>query len=113
MNKQKTISFVYTSPTTFVIKDIKFLKLIGCNVLEIKSPPFKNILLFSINRIKELVKGILILPKSNYTIIWFSDYHALIPLILSKLFYVESIIMVGGYDAVSDKEINHGIFFQK
>lgn len=110
MNKQKTISFVYTSPTTFVIKDIKFLKSIGCNIFEIKSPPFKNILLFSINRIKELVKGILILPKSNYTVIWFSDYHALIPLILSKLFYVESIIMVGGYDAVSDKEINHGIF---
>lgn len=110
MNKQKTISFVYTLSTTFVIKDIEFLRSIGCNVIEIKSPPFKNILLFSINRIKELVKGIVNLPKSNYAVIWFSDYHALIPLILSKLFSVESIIMVGGYDAVSDKEINHGIF---
>ena len=110
MNKQKTVSFVYALPTSFVLKDIKFLKSINLKVFEIKSPPSKNIFHFLINRIKELTKGIFIIPKSNYIIIWFSDYHGLIPLLLSKVFSIKSIIMVGGYDAVSDKEINHGVF---
>ena len=110
MFKSKIISFIYTLPTTFVIKDIKYLKSIGYNVFEIKSSPLKNIFLFSINRFRELLKGLFIIPISNFVIVWFSDYHGFIPLIISKLFSVKSIIMVGGYDAMSDKEINHGVF---
>jgi len=110
MDKTKKISFVYSLPTSFVIKDIENLKSIGHQVFEITSPPFKNIFLFLINRIRELLKGIFLIPKSNCVIIWFSDYHGLIPLVLSKIFLVKSIVIVGGYDAISDKEINHGIF---
>ena len=110
MFKPKKISFVYTLPTSFVIKDIETLKSIGHQVFEIASPPLKNIFLFSINRIKELLKGIFVIPRSNCIVIWFSDYHAFIPLIISRVFSVKSIIMVGGYDAVSDQEINHGVF---
>lgn len=110
MFKPKKISFVYTLPTSFVIKDIETLKSIGYQVFEIVSPPLKNIFLFSINRIKELLKGTFVIPRSNCIVIWFSDYHAFIPLIISRVFSVKSIIMVGGYDAVSDQEINHGVF---
>jgi len=110
MDKTKKISFVYTLPTSFVIKDIENLKSIGHQVFEIKSPPFKNIFLFLINRIREFLKGLFLIPKSNCVIIWFSDYHGLIPLVLSKIFLVKSIVIVGGYDAISDKEISHGIF---
>ena len=110
MFKPKKISFVYTLPTSFVTKDIETLKSIGHQVFEIASPPLKNIFLFSINRIKELLKGTFVIPRSNCIVIWFSDYHAFIPLIISRVFSVKSIIMVGGYDAVSDQEINHGVF---
>lgn len=110
MNKNNKISFVYALPTSFVIKDIETLKSIGYEVLEITSPPFKNSFLFLANRINELLRGLFFISKSNCVIIWFSDYHGLIPLLISKIFSVKSVVMVGGYDAVSDKKINHGIF---
>jgi glycosyltransferase involved in cell wall biosynthesis len=34
----------------------------------------------------------------------------LIPLVIAKIFSIKSIVIVGGYDAISDKEIDHGIF---
>lgn len=110
MNKTKKISFVYTLPTSFVTKDIENLKSIGHQVFEITSPPFKNFFLFFNNRIREFFKGFFLIPKSNCVIIWFSDYHGLIPLVIAKIFSIKSIVIVGGYDAISDKEIDHGIF---
>ena len=110
MDKSSKICFVYSIPTTFVKKDIEILHSISKKVFTIKSPPFKFFFSFLINRIKEFLKGILFIPKSNVLIVWFSDYHAFIPLIISKIFYVKSILIIGGYDAISDKQIGHGIF---
>lgn len=110
MNRRKKITFVYTLPTSFVIKDMKTLKSLGYKVFTISSTPFKNTILFLLNRIKEGVKGFFLIPRSSSVVIWFSDYHAIIPILIARAFSVKTIIMVGGYDAVSDSEINHGVF---
>ena len=113
MNKKKNICVVYPLPRTFVNKDINYLKNIGYRVFTIESSPLKNIFLFLGNRINELFKGILLFPKLNSVFIWFSDYHSFIPLFFSKVFSVKSIIVVGGYDAVSDTNLGHGVFLKK
>jgi len=113
MDRKRTSCIVYSLSRTFVIKDINYLKKIGHKVFEIKSSPKKNIFLFLINRINQFFKSLIVLSKSDSVFIWFSDYHSFIPLFVSKFFSVKSIIIVGGYDAISDREIGHGIFVKK
>ena len=113
MNKKKHTCVVYSLPRTFVIKDINYLKNIGHKVFKIESAPLKNIFMFLGNRINELFKSILLFPKLDTVFIWFSDYHSFIPLVFSKVFSVKSIMIVGGYDAISDIKIGHGVFLKK
>ena len=110
MDKTSKVCFVYSSLTSFVEKDLKSLNLIAKKVFTIKSPPFKNLFLFLINRLNEIFKSIIFISRSDNLVIWFSDYHATIPLFISKIFFVKSILIIGGYDAISDKKLNHGVF---
>ncbi len=107
------VTFVYSVLNPFVKKDIKILKRLGASLSEIKSPPNKDYFNFLRNRFKELYKSILFIPKSQLVICWFCDYHALIPLILSRLFKKRFVVIVGGYDAISYKELNYGVFQKK
>ena len=68
---------------------------------------------FIFNRTKELIKSLLYIPTSKIVISWFNDYHTLIPIIISKIFFKKSVIIVGGYDAIVDAENNHGVFFKQ
>ena len=113
MNKKKNTCVVYSLPRTFVTKDINYLKNIGHRVFKIESAPLKSIFKFLFNRINEVFKSIVLFPKLDSVFIWFSDYHSFIPLVFSKFFSVKSIIIVGGYDAISDPKLGHGVFLKK
>ena len=104
------VTFVYSVLTTFVRKDIEILKNINVSLSQIRSSPNKDFSNFFINRFKEFFKSILFIPKSQIVICWFCDYHGLIPLILARLFNRRFIVIVGGYDAVSYKELKYGVF---
>ena len=104
------VTFVYSVLTSFIRNDIEILNNINVSLYQIRSDPYKDFLYFFINRFKEFFKSILFIPKSQLVICWFCDYHALIPLILSRLFKKRFVVIVGGYDAVSYKELKHGVF---
>jgi len=104
------VTFVYSVLTSFVERDLKILKNMNVYLNEIKSPPKKDPFNFFINRFKEFFKSILCIPKSQLVICWFSDYHGFIPLLVSRLFNKKFIVIVGGYDAISYKDLNYGVF---
>ena len=104
------VTFVYSVLTSFIRNDIEILNNMNVSLSQIRSNPYKDFLYFFINRFKEFFKSILFIPKSQLVICWFCDYHGLIPLILSKLFKKKFVVIVGGYDAVSYKELKYGVF---
>ena len=103
-------TFVYSVLTSFVKKDIEILNNMNVSLHQIRSHPHKDFFNFSRNRFIELLKSILFIPKSQIVICWFCDYHGLIPLLLSRIFKKKFVVIVGGYDAVSYKELNYGVF---
>ena len=111
MKKKATI--VYSVERSFVKSDISILEAIGLKVFKIHSKPDKKLLDFLINRIKEFYKSIFYLFRSKILISWFNDYHAFIPILVSKVFFKKSVIIVGGYDAIVDKKNRHGLFFKR
>ena len=110
---KKNATIVYSIKRSFVKSDISILEALDYNVFQIQSTPKKTVLSFVINRIKEKIKSIYYVSRSKILIIWFNDYHAFIPILLSKLFFKKSVIIVGGYDAIVDKQNQHGLFFKK
>ena len=104
------VTFVYSVLTSFIRNDIEILNNMNVSLSQIRSNPYKDFLYFFINRFKEFFKSIFFIPKSQLVICWFCDYHGLIPLILSKLFKKKFVVIVGGYDAVSYKELKYGVF---
>ena len=106
-------TIVYSIKRSFVKSDISILEALDYNVFQIQSSPKKTLMSFIINRIKEKIKSILYVSRSKIVIIWFNDYHAFIPILFSKLFLKKSVIIVGGYDAIVDKQNRHGLFFKK
>ena len=103
-------TFVYSVLTPFVRKDIEILNKMNVSLSQIRSAPKKDFLNFFTNRFKELFKSILFIPKSQIVICWFCDYHGLIPLLISRIFKKKFVVIVGGYDAVSYKELKYGVF---
>ena len=110
---KKNATIVYSIKRSFVKSDISILEALDYNVFQIQSSPKKTLMSFIINRIKEKIKSILYVSRSKIVIIWFNDYHAFIPILFSKLFLKKSVIIVGGYDAIVDKQNRHGLFFKK
>ena len=111
--KTKKVTLVCTIKNTFVLKDVALLESLGYSVLLIHSPPYKDPLRFIFNRIREFFFGFLYVLQSHATISWFNDYHSFFPLFFSTLFGKKSIIIVGGYDAVSSPKLQYGIFLKK
>jgi len=51
--------------------------------------------------------------KYDLVFLWFSDFHAFLPLFLSRILGYRSLIIIGGFDAVSIPEIEFGVFYRK
>mgnify|MGYP001260460207 FL=1 len=109
----KKVILVCNQKNTFVIKDISLLEQMGYHVFLIYSPAYRDPFRFLWNRLRELILGIYYLPQSEALFTWFNDYHSLIPIRLAGLFGKSSTIIVGGYDAIANKNLDYGIFFKK
>lgn len=107
-----TVIVVFSTRSSFVEKDLALLRGMGCQVVTIFSPPRKNLLSFALNRVREFASILFHGLNARATISWFNDYHALLPIILSKVLKIPSLIIVGGYDAMNYKNC-HGLFSRK
>lgn len=110
---RKKITLVSSLQNTFVVKDKLLLEQLGYKVLSIQSPPHRDFIRFFWNRIRELVLSFRYVSKSEAVYSWFNDYHSTAALFWAKCFKKPSVILVGGYDAVSSKKLGYGIFLKK
>ena len=109
----KRCLLVYPIANTFVHKDLTMLSDLGVSVHAHQVKPSKNPFLFLLRQFWLLILSLWKTPCSHRVVSWFSDYHSLFPLLLAKLFGVPSLVIVGGFDAVSDPVNAYGIFHKK
>ena len=109
---QKKVTLVYSLKNTFVLKDSLLLKQMGYEVLLIQSAPYSDLARFFWNRIRELILGFYYIIKSEVVYSWFNDYHSTAAIFWANCFNKPSVIIVGGYDAVSSKKLDYGIFLK-
>ena len=109
---QKKVTLVYSLKNTFVLKDSLLLKEMGYEVLLMQSAPFSDLARFFWNRIRELILGFYYTIKSEVVFSWFNDYHSTALIFWAKCFNKPRVLIVGGYDAVSSKKLDYGIFLK-
>jgi len=103
VNKIK-ILLVCNNISTFIQNDLNILE----KYYEVKLVDFnKKTLLYLLKSIVKLFKGVL---WSDITYSWFANIHALLAVLLSKLFRRKSIVVAGGYDTANEPEIKYGMF---
>ena len=66
---KKNATIVYTIKRSFVKSDISILEALEYNVFQIQSRPKKTFMSFIINRIKEKIKSIFFVSRSNINLI--------------------------------------------
>lgn len=103
------ILLVYSNFSTFVKQDQEILShKYMVNTYHFKSKPkLISILLQGLKQLFFLVFG---LSKYKGIVVWFCDYHAFFPALLSKIAGKKCLIVVGGFDAYSIPELNYGLF---
>ncbi len=53
---------------------------------------------------------LLFAPSQAFVLIWFADYHAALATAICKLRKLQTLVFVGGYDAVSYPELGMGVY---
>ena len=104
---------VYPVLNTFVQKDIEALESLGVSVIRLRVTPSKSPLLFGLRLIYAGIRALALLQPNTILVSWFCDYHSFLPLGIAKIMGRKRMIIVGGFDAVSDPENNYGIFVKK
>jgi len=115
MGKQfskKKILLVYTNFSTFVEQDYTILSEKYC-VDKYHFILSKNAFSFFYQFLRQFFTLLIHGWKYDVFFIWFADYHSLLPTFLSKLYKIKTILIIGGYDAVSIPEIEFGLFYKK
>lgn len=100
------IVLVYPNRSTFIEKDAEILASIASlEEIELKTSVQGLGLQFLIN----LLRLVMEIRRSDLVYVWFSDLHALISLILTKMFKKRSIIVLGGYEVANFPKYNYGL----
>lgn len=107
----KKITLVYPILRSFVKSDIKIFEAHGYEIFKLQSFPDKKLWGFFKNRVIELLVLPFYILKSKVVFSWFNDYHSFLPILISKLLFKKSVIIVGGYDAIVDNKNQHGVFY--
>lgn len=108
--KKKKLLIIYTNYSTFVERDQTVLS----KEFEVEKYHFKTskkMIDLSFSIIKQIFYLLINIFKFDKIFIWFSDYHSLFPILLSRLFKKKSYLVIGGYDATGIKQISYGIYY--
>ena len=106
------ILFIHPGFSNFVKKDYQILT----KHFKIKKFCYKTSKKLTINLQSQIKMFIWLLKNiwlAKFIYIWFADYHSFLPVLFGKIFKKKSIIIVGGYDAVSIPELEFGVFYKK
>lgn len=67
--------------------------------------------------IREFFRQLIFLLREGYKYdvfyCWFADYHSMLPNLFSRIYKKKSILVLGGFDAVSLPYLNFGLFYKK
>lgn len=96
------IAYIYNFMTTFVRQDLDVL----CQTHEIYAVDFQ----LRPSAVAQLTSAVI---KSDIVFCWFAGRHALLALLLAKLFHKKSIIITGGYDVANMPEIEYGSMYRE
>ncbi len=110
--KKKTVLLLYTNYSTFVAKDFEILKR-KYNVITYEFKPQKKLSAMLFQLIKQLFFIIGNITRVDIVYSWFADFHSLIPFVFARLLKKKTIVIVGGFDAVSIPSLKYGLFHKK
>ena len=96
MAYKERITFVYPHPSTFIQTDYDILS----EEYDVRPVEYKS----KIDILRLKFK----LINTNTNISWFALGHATLSVLISKIFMLRSIVIVGGWDVVYMPEINYG-----
>ncbi|MGI9527642.1 MAG: glycosyltransferase family 4 protein [Weeksellaceae bacterium] len=111
MKATKKVLFVYSHWQSFVREDFNLL-LSFTSISKLKFDLQKSFIGFFLGQLKGIFNLLAKVPKNDIIYIWFCDYHAFWAVLFAKLFGKQSIIVVGGFDAVKIPSIDYGLFIQ-
>jgi len=105
VNKMTSICFVGNPEDSFIKEDyVRLKKFFEINVVD---PPRKLEISKWVKFLRILIKNV---KKSEVTYCWFAGAPAACAVLVSKVFGIKTIVMVGGWDASFFPEINYGAF---
>ena len=110
--KKKTVLLLYTNYSTFVAKDDAILNK-GYKVIKYEFKPQKRLSKMLIELLKQKLFLLINIWKVDIVYSWFSDFHSFLPFLFSKILGKKTIVIVGGFDAVSIPELKYGLFHKK
>jgi len=94
------IAYIYNSMTTFMRQDLDILS----QVYEIQAVDFQ----IRPSAVAQLTRAVM---ESDIVFCWFAGRHALLAVMLAKLFHKKSIVITGGYDVANMPEIEYGSMY--
>ncbi|UCF63588.1 MAG: glycosyltransferase family 4 protein [bacterium] len=107
--EKKEILLIHPGLSSFVKKDISILSTYY-SVNKIHYVTSKKLFRNIVSQISLLFQILPRIIKSFVFFIWFADYHAFLPVLLSRVFGKKSIIVLGGYDVTYLPELKYGSF---
>jgi len=105
MNKYK-ILLVCMRMSPFINRDLEILK----KNFDVKVIDFDK--KTPIYLLKSTINSILGVIWSDVIFSWFANFHSLLPILVSKIFFKKSITVVGGYDVACEPGINYGLMLK-
>ncbi len=106
---QQSVLLVYVNYSSFVKADYELLSSFA-NVTKYQFKPGKGLFITGTSLLKELIFLIFNGFKFDSTLIWFGDYHSLLPVLFARLFGKKSFVVIGGYDVSTLSEYGYGAF---
>ncbi len=109
---KKTVLLIYSNYSSFVAKDVEILEK-EYNVVKYRFKLQKQLTIMIWELLKQLFFIIRHIWSVDIVYSWFSDFYTLIPFAFARMLGKKTIIVVGGYDAVSIPKLKYGLFYKR
>lgn len=109
---KQRILLIYSPWTTFTKADYDILSS-KYDVTKYQFKPEKGIIKVGIEFIKQFIYLALNCRKFDVFFTWFAGYQSFWPVCFAKIFNKKTLLIIGGYDAVSIPQIEFGLFYKK
>ncbi|WP_421773543.1 glycosyltransferase family 4 protein [Gracilimonas sp.] len=109
MQNTPKVLFIHLGRSSFVKEDLAIMSNF-CSVSEFYFHPSNSIFTLTLNFIRQFFWLIKEISSAKACYCWFSDYHGVLPLVLSKLFNTPFIVVLGGFDCNKLEKLDYGIF---